>query len=853
MDRRIRDLDQVKEIIRLESPIEMVIASYGIKVLPAGAEMKAVCPFHPDNDPSLGISVTKQIFLCRGCHEAGDVFRFVQLMENSSFFAALRKLAQLASIDLSQYEDDPTPEEAEQQKLIGINNLIQDRFVKTDAKLFIRWFDGRKFDPSVLMEYGVGYMAKVPVIEADREVKESLQLARAGKPYVGKWVNRIIVPLRDEHGAVMAFRTRSIDGSGAKVIGPEETHPLPVPVLYGLYEARKAIRSAGHVILVEGEPDVWQMRAHGYHNVVGLLGNHFNKEQAEALVELGVRRVILLPDGDDGGRKFALRASKFRYPGLDIKLGILKSGDPDETLLRDPSEVIDALSEARHVLEFAINHVLSSYEDLTQITTRIDVLHEMREVLKDVPEIERKLAYDHLSSVLGLAATDIADYFRAVTTQDRLHNTQAEKIAIARGLRDERFLGDLLLGVRIDDMYLNRHRRIYQAMGDMFRQSQVVTVDTVSIFLDNVRWPGDAAYVRGLVDTDVSGAEFVLADIRDKAVRRTIQKTATEMANRIGDTTQESKILLEGFSSQLAAVVVGSGDQLQSSADLAKQQILLMHEQIKHPNRIVGLDWGPDWPILNYTLHGFQQGRYLVLAAPSGIGKTAIAVSWLKRFAVDLGEPCLYLTFETGAEALNLRLLASVSGVESEKIITGFLTEIEVELVQEAAQVIAAAPIVITGRGQTIEEAQSIIRHDVIRRGTAVVFGDYLQLMGVSDSRGMSRHLEIGKVSRGFLEIGQELGTRMVALAQINREGAKRGRSTGLDLGDSFVPFQDSDIFYVVDEKGDDEIEEDGIEYGNRSGLIDKNRHGKGKVRSNLMMDLTTMRIKEVHPKSDQR
>jgi replicative DNA helicase len=301
----------------------------------------------------------------------------------------------------------------------------------------------------------------------------------------------------------------------------------------------------------------------------------------------------------------------------------------------------------------------------------------------------------------------------------------------------------------------------------------------------------------------------------------------------------------EAAGADLSRIVTGDRGKLRDVSFVVAERIQQMHERIKDPTAIVGLDMGREWSLLNHTIHGVQEGTYFVLAAPSGVGKTAIAGSWARRFAVDLNEPTLYLTWETGEEVMTQRLLAEMSGVEIDRIVTGYMTPEEVERVHEAGRQLSASPLVISGMGRVYEEAIHVVRHDILRRGTRVVFFDYIQLMGLADAGRMNRYLEIGQISGGLIGLAQETGIAIIALAQINREGSKKGRSSKLDLGDSYRPAQDADHFYVVDEKSAEEIEEDGLEMGNRYGFLDKNRRGRDKVGCDIIADMSTMRIKE--------
>lgn len=840
----LRNLEQARAAVRAAAPLEEVLERAGVRVLGSGRERKALCPFHPDTEPSLGINIEKQVYFCHGCLAAGDVFSFVQHMDGISHVQAVRQLAESFGVDLAPYEEEPTPEERQWARLLELNRQQQAVcLAATSASSFRKWQERRRFDPGVLANYGVGWSARPPeILDADLALARSLQF---DNPI--KWTRRIVVPLQDESGRTVAFRTRSLDGSAPKTHGPEERHPLPVPPIYGFHQARRAIRDEGVAILVEGEPDVWQMAAHGYHNVVAYMGSSLTAEQAAWLVERGVRRVILLPDGDRAGREAALRLAGQGVRGLSVKVALLPEGDPDEVLLADPEQVATTLREARHLLEFMVDAVIrqTGSESTTQ---RMDALFEIAELLGKTPELEREEVFRYAAARLGFSVEAVADYFRTSHAPDgKMYDAHAEQVVLGRALVDEEFLAKLLLEIRSDDLFLHRHRRIMEVTGELFRSGQAVRADTVGVILRNRGYGSDALYVEQIAGLPSEAGEFLLGDLHDKALRRQVLEIVQRMGALILDTSRSSRELLERHASDMSRLIVGSGDRLRGVDVIVKEQMGVMHQRLADPRQIIGLDFGPNWFVLNHVLHGLQEGRYLILAAPSGVGKTAICCEWARQFAVQENHPTLYATFETGDRALALRMESAMSGVEYDKIVTGFMTAGEVELVHEAGETLAAAPLVITSRGADLQELLAIIRTDILRRGTKVVFVDYLQLMRSKDAGNVRRDIELGDISRALFGLCEETGVRIVAAAQINREGAKKVRSEGTDVGEAFKIYQDCDGFYIVNEKLSDEIERDGLQQGNRFGFLAKHRHGRDKIGTGLLADLSRLQIREVN------
>ncbi len=856
--KKIKNLESVRESLRSEARLEDIARNmYAIELRASGNDsVKACCPFHKEDTPSFGISKEKQLYNCFGCHAGGDVFKFVQEMDSVEHIEAIVKIAEFVGFDLKPHYEAYTEDERRQQELYNFNGDVADYASLEGSARVNEFARARKIPESVLREFRVGYtksLSSTDIPAAEAADAKILELDR-----VGKWENRLTIPLRDHFGRIGGFRNKDIDGSSkVKIIGPETGYPLYVPEFYGLFEARKHIRQAGYLILVEGEADVWQMVAHGYRNVASMMGTKLTQSMLATLESLAINRVTVIPDNDDAGRKFARSLARdSAYSRILLKIGTLSGNgkDPDEVLLSDGVDAVGAcLAAASYSFEYLIDRIVAE-NDVTRHTGRLDVLHDLKEFVGHTSNIVRELVCRKLSDTLRCDYESVVDFYRESTEgqeQAPLNNIAAERIVLKRMLSDEVFLGDGLLALKKNDFYLSKHSAIFEAIGVLYRKQQTVNEDTVRTFVENKSGEGSLAVFTSILadSVDVSGAGFMLEDLRDKSIRRSMQAKARDAANRLGVSKLDAKETVQQLASDLSSAIVGGGDQITEVSQIVHERIGLMHERIKSPNAIIGLDMGPEFSVLNSTLHGLQRKRYIVVSAPSGIGKTAFAGVLARRVAVDLKQPTLTFTFETGKEALTDRLISNISGVESDKIVTGYISAEEAKLVHEAAAMIAAAPLVITERGESFEECVAIMRHDVLKRGTRFVTVDYIQLMRLAqaDSR-LRRDQELGLISRGFLSLAKELDITLLVIAQQNREAVKAGSNEGTGVGESFKIFQDSDVFITFREKTKEEIDADGPEKGNRKLKLPKHRHGKSTLELNMMADLDVMRMCEFHP-----
>lgn len=843
---KIRDLDAVREAVRDECDLQEVIEGYGYDFVPFGTDHVATtCPFHTENDPSFAVSESKQVYICYGCKEGGDVFTFIQKMEGLGHVDAIRHLADWAGMDISAYEAPESREEREARRLIATNQEVHQALV-TDSKNqkeLRKWRVTRALDADVVERYGLCYSRGVPDVSPARA-------KTLGLTWDKRWTDVVVVPLKDEHGSIMGFRNRRIYHDGKlRVIGPDNNHPLPIPLLYGYYEARTAIRSAGAVILVEGEIDVLQMAAHGYENVCGTFGTDLDDGALGFLHERGVREIVVMPDGDEAGRKFARKVARLRHEGLTIKIASLQGTDPDDALLEDPQIVKDSLRAAKLGVEYIIDQVLLTNDAFTY-TQKMEALRDIKEAIGPMTRLEEEVAVATLTERLGVSTVAITDHFREIEASgnEKLHNTRAEKAVIARALDGDQWTGEIIMGLSAEDFHLTRHAQIFEAIGSLYRAGQEVNRDTIAITLERMR-AGDAVdYLDTIQDRDAIATGFMIEELREKSAKRKIERLARGIMGDVKNPTLPGRQLVQGVMGSLSQIIVGKDVGLTEMGGLVDNLIDTLHERMKDPTVIVGWDLGSEWQTLNRTIHGLQTNRYFVFAAPSSVGKTTALICFASRLSVDLQVPSLVLTFETGKDVLTQRIISHRARVKQESITTGYVGKDELKHIHAAAAEVGAAPLVITERGRYLEDAQAIIQHDVLTRGTQLVLIDYAQLMHLSDKGQMPRYREIGHISNALQTMTEELNLSIVLFAQINREGSKAGSNADhTHVGDSFQLAQDATIFVTMLEKTKEDIEVDGLDKGNRILKISKNRKdGPTGVMWHAHADVETQRIVEV-------
>lgn len=394
------------------------VASLYVNLRRNGSDYVARCPFHNEKTPSFHINEDKQLFYCFGCGAGGNIFDFVRKIENLDFTDAVEFLAQRAGVTLETEQGfshyAPQREEHElRQRLLEINRAAAKHFVENlvgdDAKIAHEYAKKRGITSEAVKAFGLGYakdewtelfdylktlgFSQEDIIEAGLAVKNE-----KNRVY-DKFRNRLMFPIIDVRGNVIAFGGRTLGDDKAKYMNSPET-----PVfhkgrnLYGLNLAKKCSKNDG-VVLVEGNMDVVSLYTNGIKNAVAGLGTAFTPEQAQ-LLRRYAREVFVCYDNDEAGKKAALRNIEILtdFENRVKVVEITGAKDPDEYILKMGTENFKALlKSAKPALEYRILTLKSKY-DLTETSGKVDFLSEAAELLAGVSNnVEREIYVRNIS------------------------------------------------------------------------------------------------------------------------------------------------------------------------------------------------------------------------------------------------------------------------------------------------------------------------------------------------------------------------------------------------------------------------------------------------------------------------
>lgn len=389
--------DVLEEIRQRVSIVDLVSQRVALKQ--KGKVWKGLCPFHEDRNPSFDVSPEIGRYRCWACGEKGDIFNWVMKTQNVEFGEALRILARQAGVELKA----SNPEAASQrERRVNAMQAAQRFFVQAlqqsaEAKAYL---ERRGLDEETVRLWGLGYAPDIGEALASRLSREGFSLAEcrelflvdqdAGGGYYDRFRGRLMFPIRDERGELVAFGGRVLGDAHPKYINSGDT-PIykKSRVLYGLDRAKNAIVEMKSVVLVEGYLDVIACHLAGQTNAVASLGTSLTDEQGQ-LLKRWTQKAVVLYDADNAGQKAAVRALEILQPfGFDIRFALMPQGQDPDTLLRQsgPAAVRAAVTQGLSPLEYRIRTT-----ELEHTPEDSDFWREIIAALAEsdsLPEVER--------------------------------------------------------------------------------------------------------------------------------------------------------------------------------------------------------------------------------------------------------------------------------------------------------------------------------------------------------------------------------------------------------------------------------------------------------------------------------
>ncbi len=416
----------IDELIARADIVEVIGSRVPLKK--AGREFKACCPFHNEKSASFWVSPEKQFYHCFGCGAHGTVLRFLMEHDHMPFPEAVEELATRLGLDVPHEGSDaaggPRRVDEPLYDVMGRVTRFYTETLSRDARAQA-YVAQRGLDPETVEKFGIGYapnswndvLRRFGGTEDARRTLSDLGLIiereggqkRDGERHYDRFRDRIMFPIRDSRGRVIAFGGRILDQGEPKYLNSPETVLFHKGrELYGLYEARRSRTNLKRLLIVEGYMDAVRLHQYGINYAVATLGTATTPEHFKRIFRL-VSEVVFAFDGDRAGRAAAWRALQHALPearqGREIRFLFLPEGhDPDSLVGEEGAEAFERrLDTATLPLSEYLIRELSEQSDLTHADGRAHFSENARPLWAKLPEgVYRELMLARIAQVVGI-------------------------------------------------------------------------------------------------------------------------------------------------------------------------------------------------------------------------------------------------------------------------------------------------------------------------------------------------------------------------------------------------------------------------------------------------------------------
>ncbi|NYF24558.1 DNA primase [Sporosarcina sp. JAI121] len=439
--------EETIEAVRSKTDIVDLIGEF-VQLTKRGKNWFGLCPFHGESTPSFSVSEDKQLFHCFGCGASGNAITFVMDIENSPFSEAVVKLAERTGIeiDVAVSEGPQARQNNEFKSMLEAHALATNFYSHlllntVEGEEALEYLEKRGFTRDNIEKYGIGWSLN------DNEALSSLlkrksfnmkEMERAGlcimkddgTGYFDRFRSRIMFPLRDDNGNVVAFSGRILSGSKqeAKYLNSPET-PIfeKSQILYNFHNARLNVRKTGKVILFEGFMDTISADRAGVTNSVAVMGTSLSDTHLLKLKRIA-KDIIICCDGDDAGWEAAKRfAGMVTRKGMDVQIALLPGKmDPDDYITEFGGDAFreKVLGNPHSFMSFIMAYAKRS----KNLSYENDVLQYIHEVLEELAKrsspVERDLYIRQLSTITGVSVEAINQQFIKMAG----HQAKREKV-----------------------------------------------------------------------------------------------------------------------------------------------------------------------------------------------------------------------------------------------------------------------------------------------------------------------------------------------------------------------------------------------------------------------------------------
>lgn len=526
----IDDLKERADIVRIIEPY--------VQLKKRGSNWTGPCPFHQEKTPSFSVNQAKGIYKCFGCGKGGNVYTFLMEIEGLNFPEAIQRVAEINGIPLPQPVDDDLYKQKQKEKkkqkdladqVIELNRLAmrfwQDELNKDNSNAaFARdYLTKRGITEIVQKQFRLGYSpdswdallnhlkennVDAGLIEVSGLVSKNEEKDRV----YDRFRNRVMFPVLDVNGDPVAFGARTLGDEPAKYLNSPETPAyIKSRHLYGLFQAKEAIREKKFTILVEGYLDLIALHQFGIKNAAASLGTAFTSEQSRLLSRF-TKKVVINYDGDDAGVKAARRAIEELLPNdFEIKVLVLPGGkDPDDFIRENGvEEYVKARGGAMSFLDF-IQQTATAGRSMSNAKHKADAIESVLPTLAAIKNpIQQRQSFDETMAFFHFDDDTIKRSLWTTVKNSSKGETEAIKQQVRTSVRSKITVAERkLLELMVYDMELRERvfsileetdfenlatAPIYRFLSDNLNGSNTFTLENVSGYV------GDDPFFEDLV------------------------------------------------------------------------------------------------------------------------------------------------------------------------------------------------------------------------------------------------------------------------------------------------------------------------------------------------------------------
>jgi len=581
----IDDLKNRADLVRIIQP-------YAADLKKKGANWMACCPFHQEKTPSFSVNPSKGFYKCFGCGKGGTAFNFLMEMEGLNFPEAVKRVAEISGVMLPEPVDDEAYElskaKREEKKqlaaqVVELNQIAlefwESELQGTKAKAARKYLDKRGISEEIQKQFRIGFspdswdglLGVLREKNADEKLIEQSGLVSVNeekKRVFDRFRGRIMFPVLDVNGRPVAFGARAMGKNEPKYLNSPET-PAYVKGehLYGLFQAKDAIRRRRFAILVEGYLDLIALAQFDVTNVVASLGTALTEQQSKLLSRFA-KSVVINYDGDSAGIKAARRGIEVLLPqDFDIKVLVLPDGkDPDDFIRENGTKAYQqARGNAEPFLSFALR-ASTTDRRISNAKQKADAIEEFLPVIKAIRNnIQKRESFDQAMAFYGVDDSGLKRELwstvgssgytdrtpeRSVTRVARARVTQSEKLLL-KLLVFDRELQDILLPQIEPSDYLDLYSAdIFAAFVRIHEDGEEIGIESLLEHLGDDEGLREFG-VRLISDATRRDAAVPIDAVLSEAEKCIVAMRAMAINHRTGEISREAAIAEQAGDAEL--------------------------------------------------------------------------------------------------------------------------------------------------------------------------------------------------------------------------------------------------------------------------------------------------------------